>query len=147
MAAPLDDQPVASCQQRRRRLQDQVEALLRVQPADRPEDRPVVGGVEADTRQQVRPTSRLPAPIRPRIAGCQVLVGRGIPDRCVQAVQDAQEPVTPGPERPVQAHPELRRQRLRGEPRRDRVDQLCPLDPDLQEVDPRAICLADAVAR
>ena len=66
VAAALHDEPGAAREQRRRRVGDEVEALLRIEPPDHPDDRPVVVRVEPDARQQVRPAGGLAAPGRPR---------------------------------------------------------------------------------
>ena len=59
VAAALDDEPDAALEEGRRRVGEQVEALLRVEPPDHADDRPAVVRVEADPAEQVRPAGRL----------------------------------------------------------------------------------------
>ena len=61
----LHDQPRAASQQIRRRRGQQVEPLLRIEPADHADDRAVIVGREPDPGQQVRPAARLPAELAP----------------------------------------------------------------------------------
>ena len=147
VTAALDDEPHAHAEQGRRRPGEQVEALLRIEPPDHPDHRAVVGRVEPDPGQQVRPAGGLAAPILARVRRGQVRIGRRVPDRRVEPVEDPEEPVALRAQRAVEAHPEGRRQRLGGEARRDRVDQLGALDPAQQQVDPVGVGRDDAVAR
>src|SRR5258705_3077898 len=59
VTAPLDDQPGATLEQRRCRPEEQVEPLLRIQPSDHPDDGTVVGRIEPEAGQQVRPAHGL----------------------------------------------------------------------------------------
>ena len=108
MAAPLHDEPCAALEQRGRRIREQVEALLRVEPPDHPDHRPVVVRIEPDPRQQVRSARRLAAPILTRVRRRLVGVGRWIPDLRVEPVQDPEEAVAFRPQRTIEPHPELR---------------------------------------
>ena len=58
----------------------------------------------------------LPRQVAARVRRGEVGVRGGIPDGRVQAVEDPDEPVALRPQRAVQAHPELGRQRLGREP-------------------------------
>ena len=146
MAAALDDQPDAAVEQPGRGVGQQVEALLRVEPADHPDHRARIVGIEPDPGQQVPPAGRLAGPIGARIGRRRVRVGGRIPDRGVQPVEDAHEAVALGAQRAVEAHPEGRRERLGGEARRDGVDELGPVDPREQQVDAVGVGLDDPVA-
>ena len=114
---------------------EQVEALLRIEPPDHPDDRARVGRVEPEPGQQVGPAGRLAGPVLARIRRRQVGVGGRIPDRRVEPVEDPDEPVALGPQGAVESHPERGRERLGGEPGRDGVDQLGAFDALEQEVD------------
>ena len=57
------------------------------------------------------------------------------------------EAVALAAQRAVEAHPEGRRERLGGETRRDRVDELGPVDAREQQVDPVGVGLDDPVAQ
>ena len=91
VATALDDEPGAGRQQAGRGFSQEVEALLRVEPADHAQDRAVVAGVEAHPIEEVGPAGRLTAPIRSRVRNHQVGVGRWVPDRRVDPVQDPEE--------------------------------------------------------
>ena len=91
IAAALDDQPGAGRQQPRRGLGQEIEALLRIEPADHPQDRPVVARIEAHPLEQVGPAGRLAGPIRRRVRRRQVGVGGRVPDRRVDPVEDPEE--------------------------------------------------------
>ncbi len=66
---------------------------------------------------------------------CGEIAVRGrIPDRVVQPVEDPDEPIPAAPQQAVQAHPELRCQRLPCVARRDGVDDLGRLDPGGEQV-------------
>ena len=104
MAAALDDQPRAALEQRRRGVGQQVEALLRVEPADHPDDRPVVVGIEPDARQQVGAAGGLAGPVGARVRRGEVRVGRPGPRPRVEPVEDPDEPVAlprSSPSRPI----------------------------------------------
>ena len=98
-------------------------------------------------RQEVGATGGLAGAVGQRVRRGLVRIRRRVPDGRVEPVEDADEPVASRPQRPVQAHPEVGRQRLRGEPRRDGVDDLRALDAREQQVDPRRVEPDDAVAR
>ena len=117
VAAALDDEPRPALEQRRRRIGEQVEALLRIEPPDHPDDGPGVGRVEPDPRQQVGPAGGLARPILARVRRGEVGIGGRVPDLRVEAVEDPEEPVALGAQRAVEAHPELGRQRLGRETR------------------------------
>ena len=145
VTAALDDEPHPTLEQGRRGPGEQVEPLLRIEPPDHPDHRAVVVRVEPDAGQQIRPAVGLAAPIRARIRRGLVRIGRRVPDRRVESVEDPEEPVALRPQGAVEAHPEGGRQRLGRETRRDRVDQLRALDPAQQQVDPVGVGRDDAV--
>jgi len=143
----LDDKPGAATQETGRRRGQQVETLLRIEPADHPEHRRVVGRVETDARQEVGPAGGLAGEVRGRIRRREVGVGRRVPDGRVEAVEDAEVAVALRPQRGVEAEPEIRPQRLAGVRRADGVDQVRSLDPGPQQVDPDRVPGDDTVAR
>ena len=90
---------------------------------------PSIGRIEADPRQQVRPAGRLAGQVGPReygaarsasVAGSQTVVSSPL------RIPMNRSPISR--RRRVEAHPEGRRRRLRGESGRDRVDELGALD-------------------
>ena len=93
MATPLDDEPVAARQHRRRCLEHEIEPLLGIQPSDESEHRAGIVGIEPVPRQQVGATRRLAGPVGARERRGRVGICRRIPDRGVQAIQDADEAV------------------------------------------------------
>ena len=118
----------------------EVEALLRVEPADHPEDRPGVGRVQAHPRAAGRPGRRPCRAVRPRrraprapasVAGSQSAVSRPlrIPTKRSPRARRSL----------VEAHPVLGREDLAGVARAHGVDQLGPPDPLAQEVDPPGV--------
>ena len=106
VAAALDDDPGAAPRAApARRDGHEVEALLRIEPPDHPEHQPVVVRIEAEPGQQVRPAGGLAREVGPRVGRGDVGVGRRIPDRGVEAVEDPDEPVAlrpqQSPSRPI----------------------------------------------
>ena len=81
-----DDQPSAGVHQRGRARGDQVEALLRVETADQPEDR--AAGVQAVALREVRAAGGLARRIVRREARGQRGVRGRIPEPEVDAVED-----------------------------------------------------------
>ena len=147
VAAAQDDEPGARVEQPRGCVGKEVEALLRIEPADHPQDRRVVGRVEADPAQQVGPAGRLASEVAGRVRRRQVGVGRRVPDGRVEPVEDPEVAVALRPQRRVEPEPQLRPQRLAGVARADGVHQLRALDPRPEQVDPDRVGGDHAVAR
>ena len=93
MPGALDDEPGTLLDERRGRVGEQVEALLRVQPADHADDRPGVARVHPVARQQVLATGRLAGEVAALVRRGEDRIVGGIPERGVQPVEDAEEPV------------------------------------------------------
>ncbi len=133
----------------------QVEALLRVEPADHPHDRRRIGRVHPVTGEEVGPAGGLAGLVGRVVAGREVGVRGRVPELVVEAVEDAHEAGRPvagarlGPlaKEPVEPHPVGRGERLGGEAGADGVGHLRALDPGPQEVDPVGRGGHDAVAR
>ena len=77
----------------------------------------------------------------------QRLVRRRVPDVGVDAVEDAEVAVALRPQRAVEAHPELGRQRLTRVPGRHGVGEVRAIDRRQQEVDAVRVVAAERVAR
>ncbi len=80
IAVGLDDESGATSQDARRRIDDEVEPLLRIEPSDRAEDRVVVAGIHPESGQQVAPTSGLAGRICGSVRRGQRRVGHRVPD-------------------------------------------------------------------
>ncbi len=124
-----------------------VEALLRIEPADHAQDRSVVAGVHPVAGQQIGPAQRLAGQVRRGERRGEELVRGRIPDRGVQPVEDPDEPIAQRPQDHVQAHPELGREGLGRVARRDRVDQVGALDAGGQQIDPVGVLAGHPIAR
>ncbi len=150
VAGAQDDDPTAFHEQILRRPGQQVEAFLRIQPADHAQHRALVGRIESDLGQQRPAAFRLACQVAPRVVRRQRLVGGRIPCGRVEAVQDPTEAMAEAGQHVLQAHTEGRGHNLRGVAGADGVHQLGPLDPLAQEQQPvrvRTHQLGDLVRR
>ncbi len=146
-AGAEDDQPPAGRDQPLRRLRDEVETLLRVEPPDHAEDRAV--GMEAVAGGQVRPADSFAGQLVAREGGRQGGVGGWIPELGVDAVDDARVAVAEPAQQVVDPRAHLRLERLAGEAGADGVDEVGGADGGAQEVDALAATAggADAAGR
>src|ERR1035437_2222992 len=72
IATALDDQPGAGRQELRHGLGQEIETLLRIEPANHPQDGPVVARIEANPLEQVGPTDPLAGRIQEPVGGSEV---------------------------------------------------------------------------
>ena len=135
VAAAEGDDPRSAGHQPRRSAGDEVEALLRIEPADHAEDRRRIGRIEPDPLAQVAPAGGLPGAV-PRVVGRgERPIVRRIPEALVQAVEDAGEVRPACQQVAVEAHPVLGTEHLARVRRAHGVDHLYPPDALAQEVD------------
>ena len=118
-----------SSEQVGRGVGEQVEALLRVEPADHPDDR--ARRRPDRTRLRVSRSARqaaLPARSPREYGAAEVRVGGRVPDVVSSPLRIPRNRSPRGRSSAIEAHPERRRQRLRRVARRHRVDELGRLD-------------------
>ena len=147
VAVALDDEPAAEVQDRRRCGRQEVETLLRIEPADHAEDRPRIVRIEAGVDEKVAPAGELPGAIRPAEGRRDGLILGRVPDVGVKPVEDPEEPIALRQEYRVEPHSEGGRPGLGREAGAHRVRDLRPLDPLAQQIDPIRVLRDDAVAR
>ena len=94
IADAQDDEAEAALEQRRRRLGEQVEALLAVEPADHRRGRAARSvGIQAEPVEQRGAAAALPERFVAGVAGGQRRVRRRVPELGVEAVEDPEEAV------------------------------------------------------
>ena len=155
IATALDDQPGAGRQELRRSLGQEIETLLRIEPANHPQDGPVVARIEANPLEQVGPTDQLAGRIQERVGRREIGISRRVPDRRVDPVEDPEEARPAGhvalgglpAQDLVQPEAELAGKRLGRKRGADRVDEIGPLDARPEEIDPRCAPGYHGVAR
>ena len=132
--------PGAVGKERGGRLGEQVEALLRIEPADHGQQRAVA--LEPELGRQCRAANLLAVQVGRRVARRDLAVGGRIPELAVDAVDDAQIAPAERAQRVVDAGAIGRFERLPGVRRRDGVDQVRGQDAFAQQV--HAVRRADA---
>ncbi len=134
-----DHEPDPAPEERGGRPGDDVEALLGIESADHRQYRTRVGAVESDLAEQLRPTGRLTASVLQRVAGGSRGIRDRVPELGVEAVEDPEESIAPGPQTVVEAHPLRRPEGLGGETRAHRIHEVGTIDRGPEQVEPIAI--------
>ena len=117
----------------RRRCRQEVESLLRIEPADHREER--AAGIQAKLGTQRRAAGILAREVCSGVSGRYPGVRRRVPELRIDAVDDPEVAVAQGAQRVVHAGSELGRQRLARETGRHGVDHVRGEDPLAQKVD------------